>query len=172
MTEPRLDPAGFYELDLSRGTVRTRAGDRVVVLTKEVVGALVSSAGDREALRSLGETMGGEAARHLDDGATPEVVLGEAEVALGMFGWGRLGIERWGDALVATLDEAPSEASEALAALLTGFFSRLAGREVVCVPASDGKYVMVHPTVADTVRSWASAGAEVPTIVAKLGRTT
>lgn len=172
MTEPRLDPAGFYELDLSRGTVRTRSGDRVVVLTDEVARALLTMARDTAALRELGATMAAEAARHLDDaaGAPPEQVLGEAAAALGVFGWGKLGLERWGDALVATLDEAPAQASEALAALLGGFFSRLTGHEVACVAASDGKYVMVHPTVADAVRSWASAGAEVPAIVAKLGR--
>ncbi len=169
MTEPRLDPAGFYELDLSRGTVHTRAGDRVVVLTDHVARALLR---EPSVLRDLGEAMGAEAARHLGDApsATPERALAEGAAALGVFGWGRLGFERWGDALVATLDEAPTESREALAALLTGFFSRLTGRAVECVPSGDGKYVMVHPAIAATVRSWAAGGAEVPAIVGRLRR--
>ena len=171
MPEPHLDPSGFYELDLPRGTVRTRAGERVVVMADHVARALFAAA-EPSAARQLGEAVATEAMRHLDDlpDATPERVLGEAAAALGVFGWGRLGLERWGDALVATLDDLPAGVDAASEAILSGFFSRLSGREVACAAAGRGKYLLVDPSVAPQVRAWAAEGASVPAIVERLGR--
>ena len=61
MTDTAFDPGGFYEFDLGRGTVRTQAGGRVVVLTDNVLAPLVSAAatqGDLTAVRRLGKQLG------------------------------------------------------------------------------------------------------------------
>lgn len=174
---PRFDPAGLYELDLAHGTVKTRGGDRVVVLSDTVLGPLVSAAaaaGDLTPVRALGEKLGEAARGSLEDAAAagPEAVLGEARAVFGAFGWGRLGLERWGDALVATVDGAPGldDAGLGLAALLGGLFSALAGREVSCVPASGGRFLLVDPSVAEQVWSWAEGGADVASLVGRLHR--
>ncbi len=169
MTAPRFDPAGFYELDLAKGTVSTRHGDRVLVMTDNVATALVSSA-DAKALEALGNALGSQAKRELSDveGASPESVLGHAATALGVFGWGRLGFERWADVLVVSLEQTPDVPHPALATLLGGFISALSGKEVACV-AVGGRFVVVHPSIVDTVSTWASRGLGIPAVVAKLG---
>ena len=40
MHDGRFDPSGFYEFNLTGGTVRTRAGERVVMLSEGVLSAL------------------------------------------------------------------------------------------------------------------------------------
>jgi len=176
MTEPQFDPGGFYEFNLAQGAVRTRDGSRVLVLSDNVVGPLVSVAvrnGDLTAVRRLGRQLGRLAARSLGRSAlacSPETVLGHVGSTLALFGWGRLAFSRWGDALVATIDNLPALDDEHLgaAALLGGLFSELGGREVACVPVGEATFVLVDPTVAEQVWTWAKAGDELPHIVAKL----
>ena len=173
MTE--FNPAGFYELDVARGTVRTKHGDRVVVMTDNAAGALVSSALEAapELLRLLGAKLGAEAARTLKDvnGSSPQAVLNEAAAALGVFGWGKLGIQHWGDALVLTLDDPPAGTrTEALAALLGGFFSAVTGRELACVGPEPNRFLVIDPTILPAVAGWVGKGEGLATIVGKLGR--
>jgi hypothetical protein len=174
-----FDPGGFYEFDLSRGAVMSRDGLRVLVLSDTVVAPLVSAAvknGDLTPVRRLGrqighlvkESMGGEATH-----AVPEEVLGHAASCLALFGWGRLGLERWGDALVATLSEPPEldEDHLGVAALLGGLFSEITGREVACVPTDrDGGFILVDPTVAEQVWAWSKSGDGVGAILQKMTR--
>lgn len=177
MAGERFDPGGFYEFNLSEGAVRARDGSRVLVLSDSVVAPLVSAAvkaGDLTPVRRLGrqvgqmvhESLGGDILK-----GSPEAVLGHAASALALFGWGRLGFERWGDALVAVLGQPPALDDDNLgvAALLGGLFSELAGKEVACVPADrEGKFVLVDPTVAEQVWSWSKGGDELAAIVGKL----
>ena len=39
MHDGRFDPSGFYEFNLTGGTVRARSGERVVMLTEGVLSA-------------------------------------------------------------------------------------------------------------------------------------
>jgi hypothetical protein len=182
MTEPRFDPTGFFDFDLSAGAVRARGGTRVLMLSDTVVAPLVSSAvasGDLTALRRLGRHIGEEIRASVGGSAAdhgPDAVLGHAAGVLALFGWGQLAVERWGDALVARVASLPDidESQLALAALLGGLFTALSQRDVACVPLmrADGgdrsAFILVEPSVAETVWGWAQAGHDIPTIVQQL----
>jgi hypothetical protein len=176
MTEPRFDPGGFYEFDLAKGVVRTAGGSRVLLLSAEAVVPLVAAAvkhGDLTPIRRLGKGLGEHVRTSLDapvDGLTPETVLGHAAAVVALFGWGRLGMERWGDALVVVLEDVPEidEHRLGVAALLGGLFSALAGREVACVPTKESRFLMLAPEVAEDVWGWTRAGADLPTVVGRL----
>jgi len=177
MEEPGFDPGDFYAFDLAHGAVRTRGGVRVLVLSDDVVAPLVSAAvqkGDLSALRRLGQQMAAQAATSLGPSVgdlPPETVLGHISSCMALFGFGRVRLESWGPALVATVDGAPDLDSERLAmgAVLGGLLSTLVGREVACVPVGRrGELVVVDPGVAQTVLGWSKQGADVPSVVARL----
>ncbi len=179
MTQAPFDPGGFFEFDLAGGEVRARSGNRVLVLSDSVVAPLVSAAvqnGDLTAVRRLGRHMGEEVVNAIGpsvEDASPEVVLGHAATIVSLFGWGFLRLERWGDALLARLDQLPKldEDHLAIAALLGGLFSALARHEVACVPvSSDGQFLLVEPQIAEQVWNWSRAGNDVPAIVGRLVR--
>lgn len=176
MTDTAFDPGGFFEFDLARGAVRAQGGERVLMVTGGALAPLVAAAvkaGDLTAVRTLGKQLGETAARGLDSASasTPEVVLGRAADVLSLFGWGRLNVDRWGDALSARMDDLPALDDDHLgvAALLGGVFTALGGRDVACVPVSNaGLFLLVAPSVAQQVWKWSRAGDDVPTIVGRL----
>jgi len=177
MDGPSFDPGGFYEFDLARGAVFARGGARVLVLSNDVVAPLIAVAaqnGDLTAVRRLGKQLGEQATASLGarpPEVTPELVLGHAAAVLGLFGWGKLGFEQWGSALVVSLDGLPEldDAHLAVSALLGGVLSAMGGREVACVPiGTTERFVVVDPSVAEEVWSWAKSGTEVSEIVARL----
>ncbi len=178
MAQPTFDPTGFYEFDLQGGHVRTRGGARVMVLSESVVGPLVALAAQNEdltAIRKLGQLIGQHVLDAFPQGAgpqAPEPIAAHAAAALAVFGWGQLTLSRWGDALVAQLDELPTLDDEhwAAAALLGGMFSVIADRPVACVPADATHFVMVDPSIAQEVWSWSRTGATLAHIVERLQR--
>ena len=113
MADTAFDPGGFFEFDLARGAVSSRGGERVLILSDDVVAPLIAAAvnnGDLTAVRKLGKHLGEAAAGGIDGepaSKRPELVLGRAADVLSLFGWGRLRVERWGDALVAALEGLP-----------------------------------------------------------------
>lgn len=172
-----FDPGGYYAFDLARGAVHTRHGARVLVLSAEVLGPLVSNAarhGDLTAVRALGKHIGEDASRSLGmdaKSASPEAVLNHASGTLALLGWGMLSMERWGGALVLSLHGAPALDIECLglAALLGGVLTTLGGRDVACVPVESGsRFVVVHPSIAETVWAWAKEGLPLGAIVGRL----
>ena len=176
MHDGRFDPSGFYEFNLKGGTVRTRGGERVVMLSESVLSALVEAAardGDLTPLRRLGELLGEQVLSGLDRPAsvlTPEVVLGHTSAVTALFGWGGIGFERWGAALVVALRDKPELDEDELgaAALLGGMFSEISQRQVSCVPTGDSKFIMVDFEVAETVWGWYKDGADLAAIVGML----
>jgi hypothetical protein len=182
MAEPRFDPGGFYEFDLEHGAVRTRGGARVLMLTDSALGALVSSPladsanpGAREAVgKELGRVLAAHVASSLPGkkvgDCAPETVLGHAAAVLGLFGWGRLGFERWGDLLVLTLDGSPRLDAQGayVAALLGGLLTSLSGRDVACVPLRNHAFAAISPPLAEQVAAWARAGSTPAQIVDRL----
>lgn len=177
MNQASFDPGGFYEFELSDGTVRTRGGSRVLMLSASSIAPLLASAvehGDLTPVRKLGKELGDHVAESLGappGGRTTEDVLGHAAGIVALFGWGRLSMEQWGDAVAVRLEHAPSIDDRALgvAALLGGVFSRLADDEVACVPVAGDRFVLVDPEVAEEVWGWARSGEDLPRIVARLG---
>lgn len=176
MGEPAFDAGLFYEFDVSAGTVRSRGGNRVLVVSERVIRPLVEASlqkGDLTALRRLGKDIGEHVASFFDvplADLSPEVVLGHAAGVLSLFGWGRLAFERWGSALVAVLEGAPAldEGRLGTAALLGGAVSALAGREVACVPVEGASFLVVDPSIAEQVWSWAKEGVTLAELVGRL----
>jgi hypothetical protein len=172
-----FDPEEYFSFDLARGSVQTRHGERVLVLSTETVSPLVSLAvkhGDLTAVRMLGKRIGDEAARSLGSdvrSATPEQVVTHASGTLAVLGFGTLSLARWGHALVLTLDGAPNLDGEhlGLAALLGGLLTSLGGRDIACVPVENGaRFVIVHPVIAEHVWTWSKEGLAVGQIVTRL----
>src|ERR1700712_1518021 len=171
-----FDPGGYFAFDLARGAVHTRHGERVLVLASDVLGPLVSTAvrqGDLTAVRMLGKRIGEDAARSLGGdvrAATPEAVTTHANGMLSLLGWGTLQVERWGHALVLALEGAPSLDNErlGLAALLGGVPASLGGGGVGWVPVDGTRFVIVHPSVAETVWGWSKEHKDLPSIIARL----
>ena len=176
MANASFDPGGYFEFDLARGAVRARGGERVLVLAGDVLAPLVSAAvgnGDLTAVRKMGRQLGEAVLQKLNAPMDQpmEAVLGHAAAVLSIFGWGRLEMERWGDALVAALEDLPAldEDHLGVAALLGGLLSSLGGTEVACVPVGrDGRFMVVDPSVAQQIWKWARGGDGVATIVSRL----
>jgi hypothetical protein len=180
MNEPQFDPGAFYEFNLAQGAVRVRDGSRVIILSDNVLAPLVSVAvkdGDLKPVRRLGRQLGEMIQESLGGSATnlpPELVVGHAAGVLALFGWGKLTMERWGDAIVARLSQLPllDDGSLGIAALLGGVFTELFGDEVACVPIGSemGTFVLLHPSVAQDVWAWSKEGLDVGSIVGRLRR--
>jgi membrane protein YqaA with SNARE-associated domain len=177
MTEPSFDPGGFFQFDLAKGSVRSRGGGRVLLVSENVLSPLINTAvahGDLTAVRSLGSQLGSIVAASL--GATPSnmspsQVIGHAGSVMSLFGWGRLRLEMWGEALVLHVEGLPplDEDNLAVAALLGGLFSTLCTIEVACVPiARTARYMMVDPRIAEQVWTWAKEGESLAAIASKL----
>ena len=172
-----FDPGEYFAFDLNAGAVTAKHGGRVLIVSDNVIAPLVSAAvsnGDLTSVRQLGREFGESVAASLPasaDSLGAEVVLSHAAGALAVFGWGRLSVQRWGDALVAELEQIPTLDDEHLgvAALLGGLLSALAGTEVACVPVDRrGVFLVVDPGVAQQVWKWARGGADIATMVGRL----
>ncbi|MDD9943406.1 MAG: hypothetical protein OXU20_20365 [Myxococcales bacterium] len=179
MPDTQFDPGGFFQFDLAQGSVRARGGERVLLLSESVLGPLIVTAvgsGDLTAVRSMGSKLGELVANTLPGAVSslsPAQVVGHAAAVVSMFGWGRLRLERWGDALVLEVEGLPplDDDNLAVAALLGGMFSTLCKLEVACVPLSHStKYIMVDPTIAEQIWAWSKGGDSLGTIVGRLGR--
>jgi hypothetical protein len=177
MPEPQFDPGAFFQFDLARGAVRARGGNRVLVLSQSVLAPLIATAvqnGDLTAVRALGNQLGKAVAASLGSdpmSKAPETVLSHAASLIALYGWGRLHLERWGDALVLTVDELPplDEDNLAVAALLGGLFSTLSENEVACVPIGNSNhYLVVDPQIAEYVWGWSKDGESLGQIIARL----
>jgi len=172
---PSFDAGGFYEFDLAAGSVKDRGGERVVVLTESVFTPLVQSAvnnGDLTALRELGSALGVRVQGAIGDegAATPSEVFSVVAGHLAVFGWGRLEVQRWGDALALRLHGAPAHDEHGLAvsALLGGLMSTLGGDDAACVPVADGSFLLVAAEIAEEVWGWAQEAEDVGALVARL----
>jgi membrane protein YqaA with SNARE-associated domain len=180
MTETSFEPGGFFQFDLAKGSIRSKGGGRVLVVSEGVLAPLINTAvgqGDLTAVRSLGSQLGSMVASALGaaaNGLSPAQVIGYAGSVMSLFGWGRLRLEQWGDALVLQVDGLPplDEDNLAVAALLGGMFSMLSATEVACVPIGrTSRYMMVDPRIAEQVWTWSKEGDSLPTISSKLAVT-
>jgi hypothetical protein len=177
MTDTSFDPGGFFQFDLAKGSVRSRGGTRVLLVSESVLAPLINTAvanGDLTAIRSLGSQIGtlvGSSLGGPANAALPSQVIGTAGAIMSLFGWGRLRLEQWGDALVLQVEGLPplDEDNLAVAALLGGLFSTLCSTEVACVPIGrSAKYIMVDPRIAEQVWSWSKEGESLAAIGSKL----
>jgi hypothetical protein len=176
MDDARFDPGAFWEFHLASGAMHTREGLRVAALPFDVLTALVGHAvarGDLALVRRVGAALGAEARASLPAdpaGLTPEAVLGHAGTVTALFGLGRLGLVRYGDALLATLPGATDLGDDAVAALLAGLLEVLADAPVACVAVGGGRFLVLSPEAAGAVGAWVSQGAGLGAVLDRLVR--
>jgi hypothetical protein len=180
MAAPAFDPGGFFEFSLASGAARTRDGQRIIIMSDGALANLVAGAverGDVTAFRQLGKQVGESVSQSLGrppSQLSPEEVLGAASSALALFGWGKLSLERWGDALVAIVSNMPdlNDSQLGVAALLGGMFSYLMDDDVITLPADQnqlGRFILLSPAVAEQVWEWYTNGDTLESIVRRLG---
>ncbi len=176
-SEPGFDAGAFFTFDLRAGQVTTRTGRRAILLSDSVLAPLVGAAvvnGDLTVVRRFGRHLGEEVRASLGlraDELALATIVEHVGGVLGLFGWGRLHLDRFGDALVARVEQAPTIDADqlALAALLGGLFSAVTERDVACVPIGEAaQFILVSPPIAETVWSWAREGEDVAGVVARL----
>lgn len=169
MAHTRFDPSRAVKFDLGRGVVQLDGSDGRVLVPADTLLALCTSAGE-EATRDFGRTLGSEIGRRAAGrlGSTAEAGLEDVlehlggDLALG--GFGSLGIERWGRALVMTVNDSPLGAAgdALLAAVLEGAIQRALGRDASVVPlAREGEWarlLVVGDKAAAKVRGWLAEG--------------
>lgn len=141
----RLGPRdGTLSFDLAEGLVRL-GGEARVVLPASVVLSIVGAAtaeARRGFGRALGESIGHVATIRMREedfaaplalvDASPEAALSELAAAWALAGLGGLGMERWGRALVMTVDNSPlgREGDELLEVALEGALEAATGRRM------------------------------------------
>lgn len=141
----RLGPRdGTLSFDLAEGLVRL-GGEARIVLPASTILAFVGAATvevRRAFGRALGESIGHVATIRMKEedfaaplalvDASPEAALSELAAAWALAGLGGLGMERWGRALVMTIDHSPlgREGDELLEVVLEGAIEKATERKV------------------------------------------
>jgi hypothetical protein len=177
MGTPRFDPTHSLEFNLDRGTVKLSGSLERIVLPADALSALVRGA-DVETRRDFAHRLGTEAGRRmaerLDAGASLEAVVEHLGGEIALMGLGSLAFERWGAALVATVQASPlrAEGDELLAGVVAGALQRAFGRSpgVVVLQRDDSlvRLLIVSPPTAERVRGWLGSGVVWTDVIARL----
>jgi len=163
----RFNPSGSVSFDLVRGRVDC-SGDHVLVSADALVD-LCRAAGD-DAISDFGRRLGTAAGRRIADrlGDTTQASLEEVLEHLGgelaLLGLGSLGLERWGRALVLTIDGGPfgQQLDRLLGAVLEGALQRTFGRD--CHAAKlmrddrQVRFLIASAAGASKVNEWLGSG--------------
>jgi len=141
----RLGPRdGTLSFDLAEGLVRLGGEARVVLPVSVLLPIVGAATADvrREFARALGESIGQVATIRMKEedfaapmalvDASPEAALSELAAAWALAGLGGLGLERWGRALVMTIENVPlpRDTDDLLEVILEGAMERATGRTV------------------------------------------
>jgi hypothetical protein len=164
----RFNPSGSVSFDLVRG--RVDCGGEHVLVPADALIDLCRAAGD-DALsdfgRRLGTTIGRRIADRLGDsvsGATMEDILDHLGGELAVLGLGSLGLERWGRALVLTIDGGPfgPQLDRLLGAVLEGALQRAFGRDCHAVKLirddRQVRFLITNAASASKVNEWLGSG--------------
>lgn len=178
----RFNPSGSVSFDLVRGRVDC-GGDQVLVPADALVD-LCRAAGD-EAVSDFGRRLGTAAGRRVAErlgdgapGATLEDVLEHLGGELALLGLGSLGLERWGRALVLTVDGGPfgQQLDRLLGAVLEGALQRAFGRDVHAAKLmrEDGRvrFLIASAASAGKVAEWLGSGLSYGDALTRLQQTT
>jgi hypothetical protein len=164
----RFNPSGSVSFDLVRG--RVDCGGEQVLVAADALVDLCRAAGDEAVSdfgRRLGTAIGRRVADRLGDAASSaglEEVLEHVGGELALVGLGSLGLERWGRALVLTIDGGPfgAQLDRLLGAVLEGALQRAFGRD--CQAAKlmrddrQVRFLIASASAAGKVNQWLGAG--------------
>jgi hypothetical protein len=173
----RYNPSGSVSFDLVRGRVDC-GGDHVLVPADALVD-LCRSAGD-EAVSDFGRRLGTAAGRRVADrlgdtsSATLEEVLEHLGGELALLGLGSLGLERWGRALVLTVEGGPfgQQLDPLLGAVLEGALQRAFGRDVRAAKLGredrQVRFLVASSASAGKVSEWLGSGLSYGDVLTRL----
>jgi hypothetical protein len=168
MPTTSFDPARQVHFDLSKGSVRAGADERVALVSVDALAELVKGA-PRGVIESVGRIMGRGIGRRIAMGlgdagkvraAPVETFVSHLGGELALAGYGVARLERWGRAMVvAVSDTALGE--PLLAAILEGALGAITEREVTCTPlmreGTTVRLLVSSRSAAERVRSWLDA---------------
>jgi hypothetical protein len=174
-----FDPSQAVSFDLAHGHVEVGDGPRRVLVPAEALVALGRAAGEEATgafARALGEPAGRRLAARIGDAAAAplDALVDHLGGELAVLGLGSLGLERWGRALVLTVDHGPlgAEGDALLAAVLAAALGAATGREVRCATLSrDGeraRFVVTGAAGAEKVAAWQRDGVAWGDILVRL----
>ncbi len=180
MAEAQFDPAGMLQIDLGRGVVQLQgASPRLVVPVKALV-ALCREAGN-DAVRDFGTSWGTELGARVagrlgnDRGsASLQAWLEHLGGEWALAGLGALALERWGKALVLSVDGSPlgQDGDVLLEAVLSGALQRGASRDLnaVSLGRDDAvvRMVVLAPGAAQRARTLLEAGTSWGDVLVRL----
>lgn len=163
----RFNPSGSVSFDLVRGRVDC-GGDHVLVSADALVD-LCRAAGDHAVSdfgRRVGTAAGRRIAERLGDTshASLEEVLEHLGGELALLGFGSLGLERWGRALVLTVDGGPfgQQLDSLIGAVLEGALQRSFGRDCHAVRLMRDdrqvRFLIASAAGAGKVNEWLGSG--------------
>ena len=173
----RFNPSGSVSFDLVRGRVDC-GGDHVLVPADALVD-LCRSAGD-EAVSDFGRRLGTAAGRRVAErlgdtsSASLEEVLEHLGGELALLGLGSLGLERWGRALVLTVDGGPfgQQLDRLLGAVLEGALQRAFARDVHAVKLGRDdrqvRFLIASAASAGKINEWLGSGLSYGDALARL----
>ena len=172
MSNPPFDASKAVTFDLSRGQIQEGADTRLLVSARALV-ALCRAAGADAAstfARATGQSIGATIATRFESAGSDvgraaidsvaEHLSGELAVA----GFGRLSVERWGQALVLVVDHGPATdaGDELLQALLGAAVAGAARLDLECVRLSRegerARFFIAGRRGAEKVRQWLGSG--------------
>ncbi len=172
-----FDPTHSVQFDLDRGRISVHGSEARLLVPAEALLRLCAGAGDdgvKDFGRGLGTEIGRRVGARLGDGSSVSAMVEQLGGELALAGFGSLGVEVWGRALVLTVTDSPlgGDGDALLAALLEGAVQRALARDasIVRLERADGKarLVVLRRTTADAVRRWLSEGVSWADALARL----
>ncbi|MDP9033376.1 MAG: hypothetical protein M3O50_01095 [Myxococcota bacterium] len=177
MVAASFDPTHAVRFDLPHGTVRAAGEDEALLLIPAAALNGLARSAVPEAVEALGLKMGSALGRRValrmidPHGASVEEFVTELAGQAALCGLGALSIERWGRALVVTLEQSPLDGA-IIGPLVAAAIEAAAGTRVWCAVLSvDDRasriFVGSHSGVT-RVREWLASGLAWGAVVARL----
>jgi hypothetical protein len=180
MSQRSFDPKHAVEFDLSKGEVKLVGASQRVLVPASALAALMAAA-PAEAVRELGKAWGMEAGQRLRARVGGELrqasldqMVEELGGELALSGLGSLGIERWGRALVITVDGAPfGEAGrELVRSLVTSLLATAFERDVRLVKlapeGSSDRFLVASAEASEDATRWLAEGQTLGQVLERL----
>jgi len=173
MSNPPFDASKAVTFDLSRGQIQKEGADSRLLVSAGALVALCRAAGADAATtfaRATGQTIGSTIATRFErvgsnvGAAAIDAVIEHLSGELAVAGFGRLSVERWGQALVLVVDYGPAtEAGDELVrALLGAALAGAARLDLECVRLSRegerARFFIAGRRGAEKVRQWLGTG--------------